>query len=300
MNKQAGQSLVEMGIFVAFIVAPLMLLVPYFSKLIEARHYNDMAARYVAWERTVWFERAPGNWSRSSGHLAIKSTPEVVAQVPHRIINGHESLIFSDASAQTKKWHEDKAAQHYRFNQAGQDDSQFLLADYNDGKDQNNKQYMLHTLNNERVPGRVTSLLNSAMSVLKIGGLSLETRGMYSGTSKIKVNSHKLLENVNGDLLASNAQENKRLGQFELEMESKNYIVADGWNAGSQRHNRRRVKSLVPANLLNMSLLNNLRRLLSNIPIARPIRPSSLKLGHTDVEKLPAHRTGSNTDANDE
>ena len=50
MNKNSGQALIEMIVFVTFVIAPI----PYFSKIIETQHYANMSSRYIAWERTVW------------------------------------------------------------------------------------------------------------------------------------------------------------------------------------------------------------------------------------------------------
>ena len=55
-SRQEGQAMAEFLVSVAFVFLPLFVLVPTLGKLIDIQHENQLAARYVTWERTVWFD----------------------------------------------------------------------------------------------------------------------------------------------------------------------------------------------------------------------------------------------------
>lgn len=50
-----GQAMTEVAITATFILVPLFLIIPAFGKFIDMRHASIQAARYQAWEYTVWY-----------------------------------------------------------------------------------------------------------------------------------------------------------------------------------------------------------------------------------------------------
>jgi len=54
-SRMRGQAMTEVAVTAAFILIPLFLLIPAFAKFIDMRHATIQAARYQAWEYTVWF-----------------------------------------------------------------------------------------------------------------------------------------------------------------------------------------------------------------------------------------------------
>ena len=52
---QAGQAMTEMIIASSFVLIPLFLLIPWLGKYIDLTHSTVQAARYEAWEYTVWY-----------------------------------------------------------------------------------------------------------------------------------------------------------------------------------------------------------------------------------------------------
>ncbi|MGO3299894.1 MAG: hypothetical protein ACTILD_04115, partial [Pseudoalteromonas sp.] len=297
-------SLVEFSVFITFIIDPLMLLMHYFTKIIENKHYSDMSSRYIAWERTAWLEQEPGNWSGDDSILAIKDSNTVHGEVKRRILQGHNSIISSEEPSE--EWSSDDAAVFLKFNQSSQFEKEFLLAAFNP-TEENEEQlnYFQPNTDNRSVPGSVSSLLTAALSVLEVGNFDVETKGYYKATYKTQLTSHKLLEFINEDNEADPAnenadEENKRSHQFEIPLESTTYIVANGWNVGGESHNEKRVKSLVPSNLLDNGFIDFIRNGISAIPIAKKLSPDSLKFGHVELGELPDSRKGeSSTQGNE-
>ena len=58
LRKQKAQALTEFIITAAFVLVPLFLMVPLIAKYIDIKHATINAARYQAWEYTVWHNAA--------------------------------------------------------------------------------------------------------------------------------------------------------------------------------------------------------------------------------------------------
>lgn len=296
MKKQHGQSLVEVGILLAFVIAPLMLLLPYFSKVIEARHYNDMSARYIAFEKTVWLEEGKKNYSNSGqGRLAIKQTDVIKSEVPNRLFGKLSTPIDSRPVDSSQGWNSlDDGYASFKFTQAKSTKAhQSLFAAYNPNEENEAKHRFFEVkTSHEKPPGDITALLNRALSLLEIGGTEFNDKGFFKGQSELQIASHLLLEDEDGrnSMSSETGREKKRESEFEIAMNSELYVLADGWNVGGPRHNIDQVKGLVPSNLFDNAVVNTLRNFLSHVPIAKHLNSRSLKFGHVDIEELPLER----------
>ncbi|HWT71543.1 MAG TPA: TadE family protein [Oxalicibacterium sp.] len=54
-KKSGGQAMVELVIVAGFVLVPLFLAIPLIGKYLDMRSSAVQAARYAAWERTVWY-----------------------------------------------------------------------------------------------------------------------------------------------------------------------------------------------------------------------------------------------------
>ena len=54
-KRMSGQAMTELVVAATFILVPLFLIVPAFGKFVDMRHATIQAARYQAWEYTVWY-----------------------------------------------------------------------------------------------------------------------------------------------------------------------------------------------------------------------------------------------------
>lgn len=55
-GPQSGQAMTEFVVSVSFVFLSLFVIVPMFGKLMDMQAQTQQASRYVAWERTVWFD----------------------------------------------------------------------------------------------------------------------------------------------------------------------------------------------------------------------------------------------------
>jgi hypothetical protein len=56
VRGQCGQAMVEFIVSALFFLVPLFLAIAALGKFIDVQHTAEMAGRYAAWERTVWYE----------------------------------------------------------------------------------------------------------------------------------------------------------------------------------------------------------------------------------------------------
>jgi len=99
----SGQATVELLVAALFVLIPLFVAIAAMGKFLDVQHTADMAARYAAWERTVWYE---GTDSFATLHEPNqKSAAAINSEVAARLLNdrsGNASVIkSSDKTATT-------------------------------------------------------------------------------------------------------------------------------------------------------------------------------------------------------
>jgi len=95
-NSQKGQAMAEFVVMTAGCLLLLFVLVPVVAKLSDMSYKAQEAARYTAWERTVWYkspdkndETLPTQWGEGktdAGYLASRSDEDVLNSAERRIL----------------------------------------------------------------------------------------------------------------------------------------------------------------------------------------------------------------------
>jgi hypothetical protein len=92
IKSQRGSATVE--VFVVSLVAiPLLIAVPLLGKQLDAKHQTNMAARYAAWERTVWSDSG-SSWRNAE---RSKSDADITMEINDRFY-GHRQAELVDVS----------------------------------------------------------------------------------------------------------------------------------------------------------------------------------------------------------
>ena len=89
--KQQGQAIAEFNVTAAFLLVPLFVLIPLTGKYIDMKQSSVQAARYMAWERTVWFENAP----KYTSTAAVKSAAQIEKETISRLFGNTDRLVSS-------------------------------------------------------------------------------------------------------------------------------------------------------------------------------------------------------------
>ena len=93
-SRQSGQAMTEMVIAASFVLIPLFLLIPWLGKYIDLQQSAIQAARYEAWEYTVWYNdvatEAPAGAVNENGSqitMPEKSIAELQAEARQRFFS---------------------------------------------------------------------------------------------------------------------------------------------------------------------------------------------------------------------
>ena len=100
-SGQSGQAMTEMVIAASFVLIPLFLLIPWLGKYIDLQQSAIQAARYEAWEYTVWYndvatEAPAGAVDQNGSQITMpeKSIAELQAEARQRFFHEKRMPIF--------------------------------------------------------------------------------------------------------------------------------------------------------------------------------------------------------------
>ena len=100
-HKQQGGALIEFVVIAMFVLVPMYLAVQALGKFADVRSVANNAARYAAWEKTVWHEETTSDFSKIN-------TPNQKSTLS--IHNEMLVRVFNDRAAGLKYANTDKAA----------------------------------------------------------------------------------------------------------------------------------------------------------------------------------------------
>ncbi|MDP2368230.1 TadE family protein [Rhodoferax sp.] len=89
-NSQSGQAMVEFVVVAMFFLVPMFLAITVLGKFVDVQHTTDMAARYGAWERTVWYEDSGSDFNKHNAPNT-KSSDEIRNEIAARLLNDRSS-----------------------------------------------------------------------------------------------------------------------------------------------------------------------------------------------------------------
>lgn len=95
IQQQQGQAIAEFNVTAVFLLVPLFILVPLLGKYIDMKHTSVQAARYMAWERTVWFEEAP----KFTSTAAVKDELILGKETLSRVFGDTDTLVSASDSS---------------------------------------------------------------------------------------------------------------------------------------------------------------------------------------------------------
>jgi len=114
-RPQSGQAMTEFVVSVSFVFLSLFVIVPMFGKLMDMQAQTQQASRYVAWERTVWFDTGAGETPDESvvsnaywESVAMRSDSAVMESMKNRFFYGNgpgelKAITEDDLSGETGK-----------------------------------------------------------------------------------------------------------------------------------------------------------------------------------------------------
>ncbi|MFT5235206.1 MAG: hypothetical protein ACI8SK_000321 [Shewanella sp.] len=274
LMTQQGQALIESVLGISYVVIPLLILLPFMTKMGIVKHKAQQASHYSAWERTVWKERRPSRLPRRSGlYLAQKSEVDTVKQIPWRFYQKDGNKLTSRTTAQ---WDWESRVHPILKHQVRQNHNADTLLKPNqqDPTNSNELDRFTRTHSGGRLPGAIGSAVGRAVGLLSFTGFSLERDQFYRTKISSNIENHYL----------------EPFDTLNLNMQGNSALLASGWNAAGPYHVKSRVERLVLTNYMDNGVIRTAQKLLSILPFGKELRPSRLKLGHVDPDVLPLNR----------
>jgi hypothetical protein len=302
---QRGQALIETLIAAALVLVPLFLAIPVIAKYLDIRSHVVQAARYAAWERTVWFggDAAEPMGLGSGGPFSNKwdanekKDGEIRAELGARILsetNANSGFTDSDKSAGGSPY----GAKNFWRDRRGN-----VLANYGDvsgkfsGKDADG-------VYNAPAPGLFNELFGPIMNVAAVvSNFTVETHGEY--TTKVGLSVQQVAFNPDTGLGGCKGCDTEFLASGTPQTFSEtNVLVANGWSAngpGSLKdfgdHPEKitvynQTRGLTPTSLINppAGAFRTALDVLQTIALVFFPELSTLDLGRIEVDKVPADR----------
>ena len=97
ISAQSGQALAEFTIAAATVLLPLFLIIPLLGKYMDMKASAIQAARYAAWERTVWF--GSSDWTAGT-----KSDLEIQHEVQQRFFSDTATAKLQSTQSSATGW----------------------------------------------------------------------------------------------------------------------------------------------------------------------------------------------------
>ena len=305
---QRGQAMTEFVVSVGFIFLVLFIIVPTFGKILDMKFQNQQAARYVAWERTVWL-RDMNSWggndntgdfvisSNEFESVAMRSDSDLTNSLHNRFFNGQGRAEIKEISSSDVDGASGDTSALWAYNQSGK--SMFQGVE------------VLNT-NEQETPAiayDVLDVLDAGLDVITapiefmlnvVGGdntdllqLDYNLKGYYSPRVRTSMNTGNAKGGGDGEWDRNDGSwgggiEDAIFQNWDGRFTANSAILADGWNAQSVGYYQDRTDNFVPSTVFDNTLFDVLKTAASILE-GGPSKSAIYKLdfGEMGVEPMP-------------
>ena len=248
-----GQALTEMVIACLAVLIPLFVFGWALNGYATARNTAVTAARYAAWERTVWFAQGPTD-APSNVNVAVKTQDRIEADMVERVFqrgrgpSGQPDAIRSHAGMAPAAANSARSLglQTYRTNDNVIDVERATGSEF-----QGTKPRLALFDSGVSTSTGVVGVLEAIGKASSLGGgagIDLENRGLWKADVSLKTNG------LNIAALSDGAMSHLPAVRFDESAA----VLTNTWNVGGAAHEETRVKPLVPMSILSMPLVDTL------------------------------------------
>lgn len=258
LRGQGGQALVEFTIAAVTLLVPLFFMISYLAKYHDMQSATIQAARYAAWERTIYFGES--DWA---GSTAQKSDADIQAEIRSRFFSGPGGGFESGVA--NPLWQDHAGAP--------------LLGSWNQASA------------NAQTPGTGDFVLGQVNRVISVIGRALGAAGF-----KLDMNTLYTAE-VTATPASSGAVSAMFSGSaagFGLPvLRERSMVVANGWSANGPGFVESQTQSLSLTSVFSRAPLDSVLSVLQGIGgvAHEELKPEYLKLGgEIQVDHVPPDR----------
>lgn len=279
MFRQRGQAMTEFVVSVGFIFLVLFIIVPTFGKILDMKFQNQQAARYVAWERTVWL-RDMNSWggndntedfvisSNEFESVAMRSDSALTNSVSNRFFNGQGRAKFKEISSSDVDGASGDVSALWSYTQSGKSMFQGVEVFNTNEKDTPAIAYdVLNVL--DAGLDVITTPIEFMLNV--VGGdntdllqLDYNLKGYYSPTVRTSMNTGNAKGGGDGEWDRRDGDwgggvEDAIFQHWDGRFTANSAILADGWNAQSVAYYEDRTDNFVPSTVFDNALFDVLK-----------------------------------------
>ena len=251
-RKAPGQAMTELLIAASFVLVPLLLLIPLLGKYIDIRHATIQAARYEAWEYTVWYndgaaglsDDTPGGYPNT---LPIKTVDETVDESRRRFFSKTDLPIRGDDAAtgwtdvdRNPLWTDHRARRLW-------DGSLDTPTPPDPTESTPDLTFGIMTAIIDIIDVIFEALASALGLIGDVGFTAINTDGYSVSTVQAIVNVPDGLIDFQN---MRDAAVDDSVGGFQLTFGSQAAVLTDNWNAGGLEHVTNQAGGLVPTKIL--------------------------------------------------
>lgn len=255
LSRQRGQGMVEFGVAAAFFIVPLLIGIVWLARVESTQQHLHQAARYAAWERTVWY--------RSGSTYVTKTDTDVAREITKRIYAPVRNSVDTSRDRQAVNMNQDQL-DPFLYTQNGQGNTSPM---FRSAGTQQSRAGVSHQRRSES--NAIAKLLNGAGKLLQ-----LQSDGIATST-------------VSADLEVIPSIRNLDVLPAAFTTQSKNALLSGAWNANGPQGEAKTVKRTVLTDYVNdipgFDLLKSL------VGVLFP-EFNTLDIGHVDTEKNACQR----------
>jgi len=270
-QSQRGQAMTELLVVCALVLIPLLFIIPAVAKLISLKQDAEVAARYAAWERTVWFQdESRDDLQGYAGPIASRSDTTIARQIDSRILSVDSQAITSEPNPGYA------LDAFLRLNHEVRGVLEPLIKE--DGSRGPVKHYAQQTAS-ESAPDGMTGSVDDIIGTLgDISRFSLNTNGVFTATVSIPVSDLGVVFE-----LAAVPMNN-------LTVSRRSVLFAEPWQAGGNQHAKWLISGLLAAQYLDNDLVQTLQDVAAFAGISKELGSNFLDIGHVDIDPMPSYR----------
>ncbi|HTT07932.1 MAG TPA: hypothetical protein VMH34_03995 [Gammaproteobacteria bacterium] len=253
-----GQAMTELAITASFVLVPIFLMIPLLGKYIDIRHSTIQAARYEAWEYTVWYASKSDLPDGFGLPQPVKDVYETQREARRRFFSDTKIPISDNDRTGWKSadrnltWTDHRGGVLYSGTPPGTPD----------------------------VPGPdltpdPTHIFSGVLKVVSLAFQALQSVLNFFGVSAgfTAINADGYFKSSVASPVANVAG----LAPFDtinLSFNAKASVLADGWNSGGTAQTAYQAAGIVPTKLLDNPVMNGLQSIVGILaPELRPCDP---------------------------
>ena len=318
--KHIGQAMTETLITSSFILVPLFLLIPMLGKYIDIKHSTIQAARYEAWEYSVWYRNnseRPDGFFNYSGKTNLASTQPIKSAT--QLQTESRRRFYSDprlALSNTDKtggWQFEDRNLHWTDHQ---NTPIWLPNNAPSSLPQSNEDTPTQGIIGgvgDIVAKVLDTIFSAVAGIMKLSGGTVGFTSMnLDGYAKSNIQTAVTVPEgiIDVSTLRGTETTQANLPSFQLVFSGRSSVLTDGWNAGGRRHVINQAGGLTPskilADLMNSPPIPALKLIQNGLgliaPELRPCDPwpawhpfdrdrdGALWFGYQDVDAIPPDR----------